>query len=110
MKRIDLPEVTFTIRGPDGKILEAIGAARQLYNIVSFPPPQKGLTLDDIRQRIPLCDKLIGADSVLVLEDSEYATLSEAFQEASWSGVSKDIIALADALADAKTVNVEEVS
>ncbi len=107
MKRITLPDVTFSARDDDGTP-QSISAGQQLYRIVAFPPPQKGLTIDDIRKRLPLCDKLAKTNGNLLLEDSEYAILTEAFSEANWRGVSHDIVALGDALTDAESVEAEQ--
>lgn len=107
MKKITLPNVTFTALAPDGSTVEEISPAQQLYRIVAYPPPQKGLSIDDIRLRLPLADKLAKANRTVLLEDGEYTVLMEAMREASWRGVSRDVVALADALAEAETIDVE---
>ena len=111
MKKITLPDITFSVAGRDGTVT-SIGAAEQLRLLVSFAPsPNEPLTLDDIRRRLPILDKLEALDGKkkqgLVLEDAEYAVLQAVVAGSVWTGVNRDAIALADAVEGAETVEVK---
>ncbi len=112
MRRLVFPEVTFTRIEPDGDkaIVVAVTAAEQLEQIVTFPPAEVNLNLDQIRKRVPLAEKLHKASKSknVLLEEEEWALLQQVFGEASWRAASASVIALADAVAGAETIEVKE--
>lgn len=109
MRKITLPDVTFAV--PDGDGTRAISAGGQLHIIAAVPSrPGESFTIDQIRARLPLVEKLsmLGDGTVILLEESEYAELLSAVERTTWSGVSLEAVALVDAVRDAETVEVEE--
>ncbi len=110
MRRITLPDIMFNVLSKDGQGLTTINAAQQLYQLVMYAQSEKGFTLEEIRSRLPLGEKLDNAKGVLLLEDAEYSIVQDAFKEASWRGVSPNVIALADAIESAEAVNIDEVA
>ncbi len=112
MRRLVFPEVSFTRIEPDGDkgIVVPITAAEQLEQVVTFPPPEVSLSLDEIRKRVPLADKLRKArrSKQILLEEVEWETLQRAFGQTSWRAATASVVALADAIAGAKTIEVKE--
>lgn len=107
MRKLIIPDVSFNALDGDGTVT-VLSAAQQLYRLVMFAQsPERGFTVDDVRRRLPLGEKLDKAKKTLLLEDAEHALLQEAFKEASWRGASQNVIALADAIENAETVNVD---
>lgn len=112
MRRITLPDITFGAvdRLDNGEEeVVSLSAAQQLYRLVMFAPTDRGFTLEDVRRRLPVGEKLDRVKkNVLLLEDAEHAIVQEAINAASWRGVSPSVIALADAVENAETVNVDD--
>lgn len=75
-----------------------------LLKIVVNTPPEKGLNISAMRDRLKLFDILDKASVEISLEDSDFNLAKKLFDEYGWARPHKDIIALADHLADlAKT-------
>ena len=112
MKKLLIPDITFTALDASGKP-QGVSAAQQLLQLASAPSEQgKTFTIDEIRQRLPLVEKLAAAVAddakELLLEDSEYAILLEAVRTSTWTGVSRAALALVEAVEAAETVEVGE--
>lgn len=94
MKRISLPET------------KSIKAIDTLKAVVSMPQ-ERGVNLTDMRQRLRVVRALEKSDGVaLLLEDADYALLSQALRAFSFGVVSDDIIATADAVEAAEDFEV----
>lgn len=107
MKKILLPDITFGVQ-INGSI-KAISAAEQLRAIASSPSkPGDVFTIDQIRARLPLVEKLIDDPAEVLIEDSEYAELLEAVRACTWQGVSRAAVELVDAVEAAEEVKVKE--
>ena len=112
MKKLVVPDVSFNALGPDGEMLP-VSAVSQLCQIVSAPSTPDGVfTITDIRGRLPLLEKLEEAEKAgkkeVLLEDAEYAVLSEAAKASMWRGVSRAALELVEAVGAAETVEVAE--
>lgn len=112
MRRLVFPNVAFTRleRVGDEDVIVPVTDAEQLEQIVTFPPAEVSLNLDQIRKRVPLADKLHKAakSKNVLLEEEEWELLQVAFGQASWRAASASVIALADAVAGAESVEVKE--
>ena len=112
MRKLLLPDIEFTTLDEAGKP-QPVSAAHQLLQLASVPSKQgETFTIDEIRQRLPLVDKLAAAAkdraTELLLEEEEYATLLQAATASTWMGVSRAALELVEAVEKAKTVAVEE--
>jgi hypothetical protein len=109
MKKVVFPDVSFNARTEDG--LRSISIGEQLH-IISASPSKPGdvFTIDQIRARLPLVEKLAALtdEGEILLEDNEWTELLQAVEQSTWSGVSEAAIALLDAVREATTVTVEE--
>jgi hypothetical protein len=112
MRKLVIPDISFAAQDGEGTI-QMVSAAQQLQQLASVPSNQgQPLTIEDIRQRLPLVEKLAevagnGSHEVL-LEEEEYATLLQAVQASTWTGVSRGALELVDAVEKAETVEVKE--
>jgi len=108
MKKIILPDVTFTLMGEDNKP-QSFTAAQQLLIIVSVPPQGQTMTVPQMRAMLSLVEKLEKAKGrTLLLEDEEHKLLLPAVNAVGWGGFSRQAIALADAVENAEEVKVKE--
>ena len=113
MKRVILPDVTFTMVDANGAT-RSVSGVEQLRILISVPSrPDSPFTLDDIRLRIPVVEKLEafeqnGAGKELLLEDAEHALILSSLKASTWTGVSKAALELADAVEKAETVGAKE--
>ncbi len=112
MRKLCIPDISFSALGEKGEV-QRVSAAQQLLQLASVPSePGKTFTIDEIRQRLPLVDKLAAAvaddDKEMLLEDSEYAILLEAIKTSTWTGVSRAALSLVEAVEAAESVEVEE--
>ena len=64
--------------------------------------PQGGFSIDQIRNRIRVLDKLKGAKVNLKLEDAEYSTLVDAVKNMRWALPHAYIVQFHDAVMNAK--------
>jgi hypothetical protein len=109
MRKVVFPDVQFGINTDDG--YRPMSVAAQLHIIASAPSkPGDVFTIDQIRARLPLVEKLSALKDAteVLLEESEYTELLQAVQQSTWNGVSPAAVALADAIAEAEIVEVDE--
>lgn len=93
MKTITNKEVK--IKGVDGVLM----LRSNLLNIVTNNPPERGLPIAAMKERIKILDAIEKADKGnITLEDAEFNTLKKLFDEYGWLTPHKDIIELADHL------------
>lgn len=93
MKTITNKEVK--IKGQDDKLM----LRSNLLNIVANNPPERGLTISAMKERIKILDAIEKADKGdIELEDAEFNTLKKLYDEYGWLTPHKDIIELADHL------------
>jgi len=64
--------------------------------------PQKGLTLEEMRQGIKVMDILEKEPESIELEDADYNFLLQKVNTMPWAMYHKDVIAFADAVKEAK--------
>lgn len=112
MRKLVIPDVGFMALD-EKNTPQRVEAAQQLVQLVSVPSQQgEAFTIDDIRKRLPLVDKLAaaaedGSDEVL-LEDSEYDVLLQAVKASTWTGISRAALELVEAVESAETTGVKE--
>ena len=112
MRKLLIPDISFNALN-ERNVPQKVSAAQQLLLLASVPSQQgETFTINDIRQRLPLVDKLAavaenGSDEVL-LEDSEYDTLLQAVNASTWMGVSRTALELVEAVEKAETIEVKE--
>jgi hypothetical protein len=93
MKTIINKEVK--IKGVDGNLM----LRSNLLNIVTNNPPERGLPIAAMKERMRILDALEKADKGdVILEDADFNTLKRLFDEYGWLTLHKDIIELADHL------------
>lgn len=93
MKTITNKEVK--IKGVDGVLM----LRSNLLNIVTNNPPERGLPIAAMKERIKILDAIEKADKGdITLEDAEFNTLKKLYDEYGWLTPHKDIIELADHL------------
>ena len=93
MKTITNKEVK--IKDQDGVLM----LRSNLLNIVTNNPPDRGLHITAMKERIKILDAIEKADKGdIILEDAEFNTLKRLFDEYGWLTPHKDIIELADHL------------
>lgn len=93
MKTITNKEVK--IKSPDDKLM----LRSNLLNIVTNNPPERGLPISAMKERMRILDAIEKADKGdITLEDAEFTTLKRLFDEYGWLTPHKDIIELADHL------------
>jgi hypothetical protein len=93
MKTITNKEVK--IKGQDGALM----LRSNLLNIVTNNPPERGLPIAAMKERIKILDAIEKADKGdITLEDAEFNTLKRLFDDYGWLTPHKDIIELADHL------------
>lgn len=104
MKKIVLPKVEFTVGA------KKVKAAEQLRLLLMMQPPEntKFFTIEEMRLRIPVIDKLEKAENDVLLEDNEHGLLVNLINNATWGGVNRDAVTLADAVVNAQNVEVKE--
>ena len=112
MRKLLIPDLEFTAMGERG-IPQRVSAAQQLLQLASVPSKQgETFTIDEIRQRLPLVEKLAAVveakGNEVLLEDSEYAILLQAVGASTWMGVSRTALDLVEAVEKAETVEVKE--
>lgn len=112
MRKLVIPEVSFTALGPDG-VVQPITAAEQMRQIAAVPSRPDGLlTIDEIRARLPLVEKLEEASrdgkKEVLLEDAEYGVLLETMKASMWRGVSQAALDLVEAVETAAIIEVAE--
>ena len=111
MRKVVFPNISFNIRTEGG--LETLSVGRQLHIIAATPGrPGESFTIDQIRARLPLVDKLVALDDEmeLLLEEEEYTELLVAMKQSTWSGVNAAALALLEAIEAAEIVEVAEVA
>lgn len=113
MRKLLIPDIQFTALD-ERNVPQKVSAAQQLQQFASVPSkPGETFTIDEIRERLPVVDKLAAAaqngSNEVLLEDSEYATLMQAVSASTWMGVSRAALDLVKAVEDAETVKVAEV-
>jgi hypothetical protein len=109
MRKVVFPDVSFNLRTEEG--LQPVSVGEQLHLIAAAPSkPGEAFTIDQIRARLPLVDKLsaLTGERELLLEETEYTELLAAVKQSTWSGVSAAAIALVDAIEAAEVVDVAE--
>ena len=93
MKKITNKEVK--IKDQDDKLM----LRSNLLNIVANNPPERGLTISAMKERMKILDAIEKADKGdIELEDAEFNTLKKLYDEYGWLTPHKDIIELADHL------------
>jgi len=93
MKTITNKEVK--IKDQDDKLM----LRSNLLNIVANNPPERGLTISAMKERMKILDAIEKADKGdIELEDAEFNTLKKLYDEYGWLTPHKDIIELADHL------------
>ena len=93
MKTIINKEVK--IKGTDDKLM----LRSNLLNIVTNNPPERGLTITAMKERMKILEAIEKADKGdIILEDAEFNTLKRLYDEYGWLTPHKDIIELADHL------------
>jgi len=93
MKTIINKEVK--IKGQDDKLM----LRSNLLNIVTNNPPERGLTITALKERMRILEAIEKADTGdITLEDAEFNTLKRLYDEYGWLTPHKDIIELADHL------------
>ena len=93
MKTIINKEVK--IKGQDDKLM----LRSNLLNIVTNNPPERGLPIAAMKERMKILEAIEKADKGdITLEDAEFNTLKKLFDEYGWLTPHKDIIELADHL------------
>jgi len=93
MKTIINKEVK--IKGQDDKLMHR----SNLLNIVTNNPPERGLPIAAMRERMKILEIIDKADKGnITLEDAEFNTLKRLYDEYGWLTPHKDIIELADHL------------
>lgn len=93
MKTIINKEVK--IKGSDDKLM----LRSNLLNIVTNNPPERGLTITAMKERMKILEAIEKADKGdITLEDAEFNTLKKLYDEYGWLTPHKDIIELADHL------------
>ena len=93
MKTIINKEVK--IKGTDDKLM----LRSNLLNIVTNNPPERGLPIAAMKERMKILDAIeVAKDLDITLEDAEFNTLKKLFDEYGWLTPHKDIIELADHL------------
>lgn len=86
--------------------LETIGSANEtpqavIRAVMEVDP--KGMSLDQMRRRIHVMDALDKCkDGILRLEDNDHAMLAEALKSYPWLRASSALLAMIDAVVDAK--------
>ena len=82
---------------------ESIMSYAQLANLcIKNVNPQKGLTLEEMRQGIKIMDILEKEPENIELEDSDHVFLLQKVNTMPWATYHKDIVAFADAVKEAK--------
>ena len=82
---------------------ETMMSYAQLANLcVKNINPQKGLTLEEMRQGIKIMDILLSEPEIIDLEDSDYEFLLQKVNTMPWAMYHKDIVAFADEVKQAK--------
>lgn len=71
-------------------------------------PPQGGFTVDEMRKRLKIAERLDTANARIELEDAEFDKLRELIGQYRWGLMHPDVIAFVDAIEGAKTVSVEK--
>jgi len=93
MKTIINKEVK--IKGQDDKLM----LRSNLLNIVTNNPPERGLAIAAMKERMKILEAIEKADTGdITLEDAEFNTLKRLYDEYGWLTPHKDIIELADHL------------
>lgn len=89
---------------PSSKSPEEKASYRELISLALNTPadPQRGMPVDEIRERIKILDKLDSCTGdVLELEDAEASKLNQCVQHMHWAALHKDILTFTD---DVKTM------
>ena len=112
MRKLLIPDISFAALDAEGTLQKAT-AVQQLQQLVSLPSkPGDTFTIEEIRQRLPLVDKLANAAEVnsreVLLEDLEYSILLQAVQASTWMGVSRAALELVEAVEKAEDIEVAE--
>jgi hypothetical protein len=112
MRKLSFPAVSFAAQDEEGAI-HTVSAAQQLHQLASVPSDRnRPLTIEDIRHRLPLVEKLSSAakneSREVLLEEEEYNTLLQAVKSSTWMNVSHAVLELVEAVEKAETVKVEE--
>jgi len=71
-------------------------------------PPQGGFTVDEMRKRLKIAERLDEATARIELEDAEYEKLNELVSQYRWGIMHPDVIGFVDAVEGAKTISVEK--
>jgi len=71
------------------------------------PPPDQGVTFDQIEKRLPIARKLRAANGRVLLEEAEWAQLVECVKAAKWLAISEEVYSLCKAVLDAEKTDVE---
>lgn len=93
MKTIVNKEVK--IKGSDDKLM----LRSDLLRIVANNPPERGLPIAAMKERMRILDAIEKADKGdIILEDADFNTLKKLYDEYGWLTPHKDLIELADHL------------
>lgn len=81
------------------KVQDKLMLRSDLLSIVTNNPPERGLTISAMRERIKILDIIEKADKEdIMMEDAEFNTLKKLYDDYGWTAPHKDIIELADHL------------
>lgn len=84
---------------------ENLGKSSELYASVLRVAPE-GMTLDLMKSRMAIMDKLEKANSSIILEEADWKVLDQVLKANKWPQVHPDIIKVCDAVSEAKTVEI----
>lgn len=76
------------------ELLDRAGLLKVVLNL----PPERGITVTEMRSRYKILDKLEGAGETISFEDAEFTTVKKLYNEFGWLGNHRDILDLGDHL------------
>ncbi len=75
-----------------------------LKSALDYTPPQQGITVTEMRNRLRIIEIIEKAKDTLLLEDADYTVLCDLFAMVPWGVNERFIIRVQDELVAAKTV------
>lgn len=108
-RKICFPDVTFGISLGNGRIAER-SAREQLIGLLSQPDePGQAVNVKWMRDRIRLVEDLEAGDGAeFVASEDQWKMMVQAVNKSAWLGLSREALALADAVEGAELVTVAE--
>lgn len=76
---------------------------REVLKLVMEQGSAQGMNIGEMRKRMGIIDRLERANGVLELEDADWQTLKDIYAQHPWRIAHKDLLAIADAIENAKS-------